>query len=148
MQERLESKLEMALCAADLVDLFLIRSAQGQAAGTGAQIRSSACTRVAVRLGEGFGEQLTRACTPSCPRAPMQTAGEFNLRKPFLAPASGQRLQAERRAEIVMERRTSAPCDIPPCCVSAFHPCFPPAHQYYREGRSSREERKERKNRK
>lgn len=71
MQESLESKLEMALCAADLVDLFLIRSAQGQAAATGAQSRSSACTKAAVHLGEGTGGQLTRAWILLPPHLPI-----------------------------------------------------------------------------
>jgi len=70
MLEGLKSRLETALHAVDLVDLFLIRTAQGQAAATGAQTKSSAYIRVAVHLGAVFGEQLTRACTPPAPKSP------------------------------------------------------------------------------
>lgn len=64
VQDRLESKLATALSAADLLDLFLIRWAWGQAAAAGAQPRSSACTRVGVHLGEESGKT---ACTPPAP---------------------------------------------------------------------------------
>lgn len=50
-----EANLEW-LCTADLVDLFLKKSAQGLATAAGTQTRSSACTRVATPV-EGFGEQ-------------------------------------------------------------------------------------------
>lgn len=81
-----KSQLGMAPCAAALVDLFLMRWGQGQAAASSAWSRNSACTKA--HLGEGFGEQQPTVCTPS--HISIQTARKYNQGKPCLTPASGQ----------------------------------------------------------